>query len=72
MHKLYVTKRTHSFTLIPPNVRILSRIKGIQNWRYDLRDDVVSKMIAEMNERQILDGFNQNQIRDILQRFYMR
>ena len=34
-----------------------------------LRDGVVSTMILELNERQRLGGFNQNQVKEIFHEF---
>ena len=64
-----VTYMIPYLTDIPSHVIILSRIKGIHSGKEDLRDEVVSKMIEELNWRQILGGFNQSKIRDILKGF---
>ena len=41
---------------------IISGLEGIKSGKEDLRDDVVSKMIKELDGKHILGGFNQNQI----------
>ena len=62
-------ERTTSFTGIPPHMSILSRMEGIRRGQEALKDGVVSKMTEEFVGRQILGGFNQYQMRDILQGF---
>ena len=42
------------------------------NCQEDLIDDVVSRMIEELNGIQILGGYNQNQVRNIYRGFNMR
>ena len=60
IHSWYVTDIMPYFTGIPPHVRILYIIKRIHHHKEYLRDGVVSKMIEELNGRQILGGFNHN------------
>ena len=57
------------FTGIPPHEIYFFRIEGVHDVQYYLRDDVVLKMIRELNGRKILVGFDQGKIRDILQGF---
>ena len=49
-----------SFARIPPRVIILCVIEGIWRGKEDLKDNVVSKMIYELDNRGALGGFNNN------------
>ena len=57
------TDRNPSFTGIPPHVRIVSVIEGIQHGKYALKDGLVSKMIEGLDRRGSLGGFDHYQIR---------
>ena len=48
---------------------ILSVIEGIWHGKEDLGDDVVLKIIQELDTRGELGGFNKNKTKDILHEF---
>ena len=50
-------------------MRCFSVIEGVWHGQEALRYDVVSKIIRGLNERQMLDGFNQGHFREIFQGF---
>ena len=57
------------FAVIPLLVVLFFGIEGIQCGKEALMDDVVSKMIEEMESRGVLDGVDQNIMGGILQGF---
>ena len=68
-HTWGVNERMPSLTCIPPYVIIFSVIEGILHGKYYFRDDIVSKIIEELSEEQILVRFDQSQIRGKFQGF---
>ena len=64
IHPWDVSEITTTFKEITPHVIILSVIEGILNKKADLRDDVVSKTIKELDRR------GKYQMRDILKDFW--
>ena len=64
-----MTETMPSFTGIPTHMIILSVIEGIWHGKEDLGDDVVLKIIQELDTRGKLGGFNKNKTKDILHEF---
>ena len=60
-HTGYTNGSVPSLTGVPPHVRIVSGIEVIWRGKGDLSDDVVFKMIEDLDSRGSLSAFNQNQ-----------
>ena len=56
-----------SLTGIYSHVIIVFGTEEIWNGQEDMRDDVVKKIVEELDRSQTVGGFNHNQMKDILQ-----
>ena len=63
------TERTPSFTDIPPGVIFLSGVEVIWIRKYYIMDEVVLKMLEELDTSRIMGGFNYNKCMEILYGF---